>query len=178
MLTPADVDAWQTAYASSFVREGMQTNHYFDTQGFGYLRIREKKGEYTITIKLPSSVSVHTMEEHSAHIDLAVATQYIRQGISAEDILRLTGISIPTAHAGYLGQLCTHRAVYTVQGLTFELDTSTYLGITDYEMECEVTNAHDWQKAEGMIRKACLHAQPSPLGKLPRFAEKLRRLQH
>ncbi len=119
-----------------------QTNYYFETPDFSLkehgcaLRIREKDGSFTLTLKEPHSTGL--LETHNeltrqqadswlngkpANAN-KTADQLADKGIHTDDLL-------------YHGSLTTHRRELTYGDVLLVLDDNTYLGKTDYELELE-----------------------------------------
>ncbi|MFC3040569.1 CYTH domain-containing protein [Virgibacillus xinjiangensis] len=120
----------------------IQTNHYFETTEFSLkqhgsaLRIREKGGEYQLTLKEPHPdglLETHdrlTRNEVDAWLNgdfifkPNVGQQLEEKGILHEDL-------------EYYGSLTTSRREIEHRGVLLVLDYSTYNGREDYELELE-----------------------------------------
>lgn len=108
----------------------IQTNYYFDTADLYYrsrnttLRIREKNGKYTATIKQ------HHKEQREK------STEISKQAYSAYDV---TPFQIK--NLVYQGKLITERRSWEpTEGVKVCLDINTYLMTQDYELEIEYTS--------------------------------------
>jgi len=126
-----------------FPTEGIiQTNYYFETPNFllkqhqSALRIREKNGQYQLTLKEPLEeglLETHdklAKEEaekwiHGAPVpQLNTSKQLKKMDISPEDLQ-------------YYGKLITTRLEYKEGKLTYVLDESHYNNHSDFELEIE-----------------------------------------
>lgn len=102
-------------------------NHYYDTSDFSLnrsgitCRIREKKGQYTATIKAHRLCGSDCSTEHSRAL----------QNGKDDCIFRNMGLI-------YQGALKTRRTVLQPEiGIKIMLDRNKYLGTVDYELEIE-----------------------------------------
>ncbi|MCA1062066.1 CYTH domain-containing protein [Rossellomorea aquimaris] len=120
-----------------------QDNHYFDTkndllkENQSALRIREKSGTYTLTLKTP------------LHDDLLETNQRITKD-EAELLLKggrfpegevydaLISLQIPIPSLQHFGTLSTSRAEIDYMDGLLVFDKSSYLQKEDYELEYEV----------------------------------------
>lgn len=128
-----------------------QQNHYFDTAKFqlkgqnSALRIREKSGQYELTLKQPASEGL--LETNQA-ITKDIANSFLKEGIFPEgpvhDLIIENNL-IPEDFTCF-GTLQTDRSEFPFQGGLLVLDHSSYLGHEDYELEYEVTDRADGQK--------------------------------
>lgn len=120
----------------------LQHNHYFDTPSFMLknkgcaLRIRDKNGRLTLTLKQPHTDGL--LETHQSiskeEVEAAKTGNHFPDG----EVTRvLRAMSIPVSSLTYLGKLSTERAEIPYQNGTIMLDHSFYLGTEDYELEYE-----------------------------------------
>lgn len=122
-----------------------QENHYFDTKDFSLkqkrcaLRIREKQGQYEMTLKEPHPDGLLETNEilTPQQAQRLLNGGKIHDGIICTQMIKL-GIDIDSL--SYFGTLVTERAETTYQGGLLVLDSSSYLNIKDYEIEYEVSN--------------------------------------
>lgn len=123
----------------------IQENFYFDTPEFSLknqgaaLRIREKKGTFTLTLKQP--VKRGLLETHQVLTE-GEAKQMLNGGniIEGEVSSILTGLSIEPLDVTYFGSLRTKRAEVKYKNGLLVLDKSYYLNKSDFEVEYEVTD--------------------------------------
>src|SRR5699024_10025259 len=129
--------------ALNFPIKGIQQrNYYFETKNFtlksyhSALRIREKKGHYTLTLKEPHKEGI--LETHD---DLS-KTEFMQwtngqpkatMNVSAQ----LEHLQVSVQDLYYFGSLTTERREFIDNKITFVLDKSSYNGIVDYELEIE-----------------------------------------
>jgi uncharacterized protein YjbK len=122
-----------------------QKNHYFDTPDFALkelgtaLRIREKNGNYEMTIKQPAAVGLlettQTLTENE--FELAIQHGTFPKGIIHESLKK---IDISFNKIEYFGSLLTNRAEFPYRNGLLVLDHSIYLDKEDFEIEYEVEN--------------------------------------
>lgn len=120
----------------------VQVNHYFETENFALkekgaaLRIRTRNGKYFLTLKEPHTLGL--LETH----DILTETECNAwlQGIHFPGnnvLIRLKKLAIDVHHLRYFGALTTERKTFSDGPITYMLDKSHYLGVTDYELEIE-----------------------------------------
>lgn len=132
----------------------VQTNHYFDTQEMELhkkktvLRIREKTGSYTLTLKEP-----HPEGSIESHFPLteAEAKMWMNEKPSFNHkINELLTNDIQSKDLKYIGSLTTNRAKVAINEFVLFLDESFYNGKVDYELEIEGQNK---QKTENFFKQ-------------------------
>ncbi|MDX5474622.1 MAG: CYTH domain-containing protein [Bacillaceae bacterium] len=123
-----------------------QINYYLDTDDFQLkshgcaLRIREKKGMYTLTLKQPKGnalLETHqeiTIDEMNSIKDGNCIPQGSISAILTNDL------SVNDKLIKYFGSLTTYRFETMHESGLLVLDKSEYLDETDYELEFEVSN--------------------------------------
>ncbi len=119
----------------------VQINNYFYGKGLKpdiMVRVREKKDAYILCVKQKVSDvrGVTLSEERECEITEGLAEAFIRNGITSEKLLTLLGADVDT-DLYCVGKLTTHRTSYTLEEWNIEIDKNEYLGVTDYELECE-----------------------------------------
>ena len=123
----------------------IQENFYFDTREFSLknlgsaLRIREKNGTYTLTLKQP--VERGLLETHQVLTE-EEAKQMLNGGniIEGEVASIIKGLSIEPLDIVFFGSLITKRAEVEYNNGLLVLDKSYYLNKIDFEVEYEVTD--------------------------------------
>lgn len=128
-----------------------QTNFYFDTKSFTLkeqrcaLRIREKNGQFELTLKQPAHEG---LLETNQTLSKKQAEAFIRDGQfphgDIENIIQTLAINPSTFTC--FGELKTKRAELQYRSGLIVLDHSTYVNKQDYEIEYEVENAKIGQK--------------------------------
>ncbi|MCT8140385.1 CYTH domain-containing protein [Anaerobacillus sp. CMMVII] len=123
-----------------------QVNHYFDSKEYhlkdygSALRIREKAGIYTLTLKQPNKIGL--LETHQIITQTEAVNAFqggsLPTGRIAEQLLKSFEFDLKTCE--YLGSLTTNRAETTYMNGTLVFDHSKYLNIEDFEIEYEVTD--------------------------------------
>lgn len=123
----------------------VQTNYYFETADFALkdhyaaLRIREKDGRYTLTLKEPHEEGI--LETHDS-LSSADAKEWLesRPIKQIHTSKRLAKLGIDEANLRYYGPLTTKRYSFHEDGIDYMLDESSYHGIVDYELEIEASS--------------------------------------
>ncbi|WP_286037396.1 CYTH domain-containing protein [Bacillus safensis] len=120
-------------------------NYYYDTpdfllKRFGYtVRIRQISGKLTLEIKRPSQTSGYKRVREETSLPI----EELPQKLDIQNIMTSLPITI-TQQPELLGLLVTERTTFYIEkGIKVDLDQSSYLGITDYELEIE----YDSEKA-------------------------------
>ncbi|WP_339228773.1 CYTH domain-containing protein [Oceanobacillus sp. FSL K6-2867] len=129
-----------------FPTEGkLQINHYFETSNFSLkeqgcaLRIREKHGKYTLTLKEPHPdglLETHdllTKQEALSWINGTIIPKYNTSKQLLQKDIQLEKLV-------YCGSLSTLRREVSDQGVLLVLDYSTYNDQADYELEVEANS--------------------------------------
>ncbi|QOY34184.1 CYTH domain-containing protein [Anaerobacillus isosaccharinicus] len=122
----------------------MQENHYFDTNEFllkkhgSALRIREKNGNYTLTLKQPNEIGL--LETHQILLEeeakQAFQAGHLPFGTVANQLDKSFQIDITKCR--YLGSLMTKRAEISYLDGILVFDHSFYFNVEDFEIEYEV----------------------------------------
>nr|WP_304213046.1 CYTH domain-containing protein [Fredinandcohnia onubensis] len=134
-----------SVFSISEDKKVIQENFYFDTPKFSLkdvgaaLRIRDKNGIYTLTLKQP--VKRGLLETHQV-LSKEEAEQMLNGGniIEGEVVSILKGLSIETSDIRFFGSLKTKRAEVEYKNGLLVLDKSYYLNQIDFEVEYEVTD--------------------------------------
>lgn len=122
-----------------------QANHYIDTETFilketlQALRIREKNGNFELTLKQPAKIG---LLETNQPISKQEFEQFIESDILPDGQIKsiLMQQQINVDALTYFGTLTTHRAEKEYKDGLIVLDHSSYLNTEDYELEYEVSN--------------------------------------
>ncbi len=120
-----------------------QDNHYFDTPDYGLkekrsaLRIREKSGVYTLTLKTPLK---EDLLETNQPLSKNQTHSLLQEGIFPEGEVKeaLNALSISPISLKHFGTLSTTRAEIDYRDGLLVFDKSSYLQKEDYELEYEV----------------------------------------
>ncbi|MBN8192437.1 CYTH domain-containing protein [Bacillus sp. NTK074B] len=120
-----------------------QHNHYFDTPDHqlkekrSALRIREKSGVYTLTLKTPLK---EDLLETNQTLSKNQSYSLLQEGIFPEGEVKeaLNALSIPPTSLKHFGTLSTSRAEIDYRDGLLVFDQSSYLRKEDYELEYEV----------------------------------------
>ena len=127
----------------SFPDKGVaQTNFYFETKDFtlknnhAALRIREKNGEYTLTLKQPGGQGL--LETHDFLTKEEANEWFNGNPVSKTHTAKqLADLDICPSDLIYYGSLTTIRLEYKHKGFIYVLDDSHYNNHSDYELEIE-----------------------------------------
>lgn len=137
-----------------------QVNYYFETPDFDLkkhgsaLRIREKNGQYTLTLKQPHEVGL--LETHQVLTETealaALKGETLPSGQVANQLY--TSFQLNSNLCKYIGALTTNRAEIQYLGGILVFDHSIYFDTEDFELEYEVKNEKQGQiNFEILLRK-------------------------
>ncbi|WP_270181648.1 CYTH domain-containing protein [Alkalihalobacillus sp. CinArs1] len=151
MLTEEEYDALLASYELSHDDIKTQTNDYFDSDQFilrdkgAALRVRKKKNRLVLTLKEPAQQGL--LETHQNITEETFQsikeTGQLPNGEVYQQVAKL-GLAENLFH---LGSLTTHRAEVKLPTGLLVLDHSEYLGCEDYELEFEVTDFEEGERA-------------------------------
>ena len=161
ILTKEQFDSLLQFYLpSNFIK---QTNYYFSSTNktnYQSIRIREKEGKYLFTLKEKYPDYVQEYEKYTQSLNLMEDT----------DILKVLEERKLYPPYNEIGKLTTKRFTYVIPNqaeLCF--DINEYYGITDYEIEYEVTNPHNHLEAFiNILKQANIQFIPNPISKVKR----------
>ncbi|MFL6562476.1 MAG: CYTH domain-containing protein, partial [Bacillus sp. (in: firmicutes)] len=128
-----------------------QENHYFDTPDFALkskgaaLRIRQKSGNFEMTLKQPAVVGLLETNQIISEEEaiMAIHNNSLPTG-TIQHLIEKYEISF--SNIEYFGVLVTERVEFEYQKGLLVLDHSIYLSKEDYELEYEVENYHTGEK--------------------------------
>ncbi|MBO1199354.1 CYTH domain-containing protein [Staphylococcus simiae] len=152
-----------------------QVNYYIDTPDFklkshrSALRIRVKDQCYEMTLKVPASTGL-TEYNHKVTIEPELDKE-IKLNELPTDIYQIITetFGINNDSLIILGALTTYRMEVAYDGDLLVLDKSEYLGMTDYELEFEVSDYDTGLvKFQKLLHQFDIQHQP-PLNKVQRF---------
>lgn len=153
-----------------------QINHYFETDGFmlksygSALRIREKDGQMTLTLKQPYNKGL--LETHQpVNEDTFFAIKQSGKLPNGEVYRQLLSLikSTDVPELTYLGSLSTDRSEVQLNEGLLVLDRSMYFDITDYELEFESTDYDKGRRFfDELLQSLTLNPDPPP-NKIKRF---------
>ncbi|MCD8500835.1 MAG: CYTH domain-containing protein [Bacillaceae bacterium] len=142
IVTEADFHKLIEAFSLKETDFAKQTNFYFDTRDFkikatgSALRIREKQGEYTLTLKQPHTIGL--LETHQTIIEAELLQAQQGHFPEGEVSKQLESLKVSISECLYLGSLTTNRAEIPYKNGTLVLDQSCYFETKDFELEYEV----------------------------------------
>ncbi|WP_377889575.1 CYTH domain-containing protein [Alkalihalobacillus sp. R86527] len=151
MITVNEYHSLLASYQQSSNNIKTQTNDYFDSAQFALrdkgaaLRVRKKKDGLVLTLKEPAQKGL--LETHQ------VITEETFHSIRETGVLPEGDVSKQVVNLGltdnllHLGSLTTHRAEVKLTSGLLVLDHSEYLGHEDYELEFEVTDYEQGERA-------------------------------
>lgn len=119
----------------------LHTNVYFgypDMPKNLLVRIRQKGSLFILCYKWRRSDSdgIMVCDEKEIPISYEYAMNLQKNGIPYAELNKLFSADVKE-NMYYLGSLRTYRTKFQLEEWTLELDKNEYLGITDYELECE-----------------------------------------
>jgi uncharacterized protein YjbK len=155
----------------------LQHNHYFDTPTFMLksqgcaLRIREKNGRQTLTLKQPHTEGL--LETHQSLTKKEAEAAKSGNRLPDGEVIRvLQTMGVSVFSLTYLGTLSTERAEIVYENGTIMLDHSFYLGTEDYELEYESTDKNEGEKIFQTLLRDFNIPQRETKNKIRRFFEK------
>nr|WP_035510766.1 CYTH domain-containing protein [Halobacillus karajensis] len=151
-----------------------QTNYYFETEDMllkqqgAALRIRQKNGQWTLTLKQPHEEGL--LETHDS-LSEDGANLWIQNKMmeTPEVSKQLRDLGITIEHLHYLGSLTTRRKEVEYNGATIVLDHSLYYDKEDYELEVEASSQENGKKVIREILNACNIPERQTDNKIKRF---------
>ncbi|QSJ00479.1 MULTISPECIES: CYTH domain-containing protein [Bacillus] len=157
-----------------------QTNYYFDTPQFNIksqlaaLRMREKNGQWVLTLKEPHEIGL--LETHQTIAPPSQLDDFkLPEGEVAD---RLDHLNIQKDQIVYFGSLETSRAEKMIHEGLIVLDHSRYLTVEDYELEFEVSDLEIGQAAfSALLRKFHIPVRNTK-NKVVRFYEEKMKTQN
>ncbi|WP_298783775.1 CYTH domain-containing protein [uncultured Marinococcus sp.] len=166
-----------SSLAASFALEendfSSQKNTYFDTSSFDLrarksaLRIRERAGSFTLTLKEPAQEG---LTEWNQNITVQEAQEAITGGkLPAGDVAGRLQTLIGSGLVENIGTLTTYRATQPFRTGEIFFDRSHYLGATDYELEIEGPSEKDvsaWMNELAEQHQFPLRSTPNKIERL------------
>lgn len=155
-----------------------QVNHYFETPDYllkshgSALRVRETNGQLTLTFKQPHSEGL--LETHES-LSEETFTAFKNSGnlpdgeVKAQIQSLLKTADLPKLV--YFGSLATDRSEIALDEGLLVLDRSTYVGITDYELEFESSNYEQGRNFFDELLRSLRLTPDEPSNKIRRFFE-------
>lgn len=151
-----------------------QINYYFETNDFtmkkqqSALRIREKSGTYTLTLKQPHKEGI--LETHDRLSEEEFASWLDGRPVQKPHIgKQLQSMDIQFDQLIYYGALATKRTSFEEDSILYVLDQSEYFGETDYELEIESPTFVAGEVAfHDLLQQFKVDKQP-PITKIERF---------
>lgn len=157
----------------------IQINYYFETDTNALkrhqsaLRIREKAGNYTLTLKEPHEKGI--LETHDKLTEDECKQWINDQPVAKQHVEKqLKNLHISISALRFIGSLKTERRSFTQNDLIYVLDKSYYNGLVDYELEIEALSATAGQQALDDVMEQFPIAAPQSITKIERFFNSLR----
>lgn len=155
----------------------LQTNFYFVYDGMSRdVMVRLRKGDgFKLCYKrrLSETEGVSVCDERECLVSDEHAGYILQRGVTVDEMRKLLDVtvSVPLRLAG---KLETYRTEFLLQNWRLELDKNLYLGITDYELECENNDVAELKKLQNHLYYTYgVLAKPSR-PKLERFFDALK----
>ncbi|SDL97834.1 CYTH domain-containing protein [Sediminibacillus halophilus] len=154
------------------------TNHYFETPEFALkqhgaaLRIREKNGQWQLTLKEPHPEGL--LETHDTLTENEAASWINGDIIPKPQVAaQLNRLGIDFAELAYGGALTTQRIETEFKETIVVLDHSTYNGYNDYELEVEAQERqHGQQVFSELLDRLEISKKRTP-NKIKRFYDSM-----
>jgi uncharacterized protein YjbK len=151
LLTEEEFRLLLIEYSLSESQFTLQQNHYFDTASFSLketgaaLRIRYKKGVYTLTLKQPLEEGI--LETHQSLSNEEANNMLTGGSLVQGDVYSIVqSLQVDPTSIIYLGTLETNRAEVQYRDGTLVFDHSHYLNKDDFELEYEATHFKQGQE--------------------------------
>jgi uncharacterized protein YjbK len=151
LLTEEEFRLLLIEYSLSESQFTLQQNHYFDTASFSLketgaaLRIRYKKGVYTLTLKQPLEEGI--LETHQSLSNEEANNMLTGGSLVQGDVYSIVqSLQVDPTSIIYLGTLETNRAEVLYRDGTLVFDHSHYLNKDDFELEYEATHFKQGQE--------------------------------
>ncbi|SDH71997.1 Uncharacterized protein YjbK [Alteribacillus persepolensis] len=183
LLTKTEFDALCDAFHIKENDFFWQANTYFDTKDFALkqkgaaLRIREKNGQYELTLKQPASKGLLETNQALSKETAESALTASRFPDGEVKTQLKTSLHLSIEEVTPLGTLKTKRTQHPYrQGLLF-LDHSTYLDVEDYEVEMEgpsLEQVNNW--LEELLSQFHIPTRTTP-NKIKRFFTRQEEIQ-
>lgn len=129
----------------------IQTNYYFETEDFALrqqlsaIRIREKNGNYQLTLKEPHPdglLETHDMLTEKESFSWLHGNIIVKKNVFKQ----LDNLNISYKDLIYFGKLKTERREVNYENVLIVLDISSYNGQVDYEFELEAPHKEIGEK--------------------------------
>ncbi|MYL50140.1 CYTH domain-containing protein [Halobacillus litoralis] len=154
-----------------------QTNYYFETEDLNLkqqgaaLRIRQKSGQWTLTLKQPHAEGL--LETHDSLTE-EEANLWIQNKMTEKPHVsrQLDDLGISFKDLHYLGSLTTRRKELAYKEATVVLDHSLYYDKEDYELEVEASSKKTGKKVIDEILHACNIPNRETDNKIKRFYDR------
>lgn len=173
LLTKEQYEKLETAFPFPKI-PFKQVNHYFETDTFALkshrsaLRIREKEGKYTLTLKEVQTEGI--LETHDKLTEEEFRSWINGQVIPKENTSkRLRKLSVDLSKLKYFGSLTTERKTFSEGNIHYFLDKSFYHDKVDYELEIEAPNKEIGLKVFQSILEQYEIERKKPITKIERF---------
>lgn len=157
----------------------LQTNFYFTSQlmpadEMARVRVKGDKRILCYKKRLTDRGGVLVADEREREIDEKTANRFISRGITQVEMLELL-----SAHMAddlrCVGSMDTWRLTFKLEEWTIDLDKNDYLGITDYELECESNSIESLEKLKSYLPYAFGVTLKPSCPKVQRFMRKLKK---
>lgn len=160
LITEKEYNHVLSYYKNHVINEYNQVNYYIDSDnlalkkmGIG-LRIREKDGIYTLTLKAPLAEGLLEKDEN---LSKEVFNAFVKSNKFPEcytdDFIKMLGVDSKTLKV--ITTLTTHRVEvnYNDSGYEFSIDKNTYNKQVDYELEVAGPSLN---RAKEMLKEICI----------------------
>lgn len=180
ILTNAEYHSLLEAYP--FPKDGvLQTNYYFETTDLkmksmkSALRIREKNGSYTLTLKEPFGDGLLETHDELTKEDMLswLSGHPVEKEHTASELKKH---EIQVSDLKYFGKLTTERREIEYENVTLVLDHSMYNDQEDYELELEAGRFNEGEKVFLSILKQQQIPKRNTPNKIERFFMNLKKL--
>lgn len=154
------------------------TNHYFvgdDMSRDTMVRIRQIGDRYVLCYKrrLNNADEVMVCDERETNVDGPFTNMALQVGLPYRSLNSIFDTDVFTSWLKYVGKSETLRTCFMLDEWRVELDKCSYLGRTDYELECESDHVDSLEKLKNYLNHTFGIPTRGSLPKSQRFLDAL-----
>ena len=133
----------------------LQTNYYFTYKGMPSetmvrLRVKGEQNLLCYKYRMSDRNGVSVSDERECEVSADLANSLLKRGMTQAEAKEFLGIDTPY-ELKTVGSMDTYRAKFNIQDWTIELDKNEYLGVVDYELECENLYVEQLEKLKNYL---------------------------
>ncbi len=167
---------------STDIKPVLLVNYYFTAEDLSpdtMVRLRQIGDRYVMCYKrrISHCDNVMVCDEREVEATPSFAADVIRNGVGYRALRQMFDVDTFDTRLEYAGELRTYRTTFTWKNMTVELDRCEYLGITDYELECESSHVEDLDVLKNYLNHTYGIVIRSSEPKNKRFFDRLKELK-